>query len=64
MIRRLSARLFRDDQGQDLTEYTLLIALVSLVAFALLSSTGTTAAKVWNGAGNTLTSAETTASGS
>lgn len=63
MIRRFLSRLFRDDQGQDLTEYTLLIAMVALVAFAIFASTGTTAAGVWSGAGATLDGANTTATG-
>ena len=64
MIRHLFAQLFQDDQGQDLTEYSLLIALVAFVAFALFATTGATAAGVWNGAGTTLTSAGATAGGS
>ena len=63
MIRQSLLRLLRDDQGQDLAEYTLLIAMVAFVAFGLFASTGTTAAKVWDGAGTTLTSAGSTASG-
>jgi len=63
MIRRLFSHLIHEDQGQDLTEYTLLIAMVSLVAFSLFAGTGATAAGVWNGAGTTLTSAGTTAAG-
>jgi Flp pilus assembly pilin Flp len=64
MIRRLLSRLFRDDQGQDLTEYTLLIAMVALVAFGIFASTGQNAAGVWDSAGTTLTSAASAASGS
>jgi Flp pilus assembly pilin Flp len=64
MIRRLFSRLFLDDQGQDLTEYTLIIAMVSLVAFGIFASTGKSAAGVWSGAGTILTSADATASGS
>ena len=63
MIRHSLAHLF-DDQGQDLTEYSLLIALVAFVAFGLFATTGATAAGVWNGAGTTLTSASASASGS
>jgi Flp pilus assembly pilin Flp len=64
MIRRLLSRLLREDQGQDLTEYTLLIAMVATVAFGIFFSTGQTAAGVWDGAGTILTSADSTASGS
>ena len=34
-------RLLRDDEGQDLIEYALLLGLISLVAVAALISTGT-----------------------
>src|SRR5258708_34078959 len=64
MNRYLFAQLLQDDQGQDMTEYSLLIALVALVAFGLFATTGSTAAGVWNGAGTTLTSADATAGGS
>ena len=64
MIRRLFSRLLREEQGQDLTEYTLLIAMVAFVAFGIFFSTGKTAAGVWAGAGTILTSADSTASGS
>jgi Flp pilus assembly pilin Flp len=64
MIRRLLSRLFREDQGQDLTEYTLIIAMVALVAFGIFASTGQSAASVWSGAGTILTSADSTSSGS
>ena len=64
MNRYLFAQLLQDDQGQDLTEYSLLIALVALVAFGLFATTGSTAAGVWNGAGTTLTSADAIAGGS
>lgn len=63
MLRRLVRRLLREEQGQDLVEYTLLIAMVSMVAFGLMYTTGSTAASAWTGAGNTLQSASTIASG-
>jgi Flp pilus assembly pilin Flp len=64
MIRHTFARFFHDNQAQDLTEYTLLIALVSLVAFAIMASTGRTAAGAWSGANSSLSSANSTASSS
>lgn len=63
MIRRLLSRLLREDQGQDLTEYTLLMAMVALVAFGIFASTGQSAAGVWDGAGTILTSADGAATG-
>jgi len=61
MTRRIISRILRDDQGQDLTEYTLLIAMVALAAFAIFISTGKTAAQVWKEAGATITSARVAA---
>jgi Flp pilus assembly pilin Flp len=64
MMLNFFARFCRDDQAQDLTEYTLLLAMVSLVIFALMASTGQTAAGIWTGANSSLASANVTASSS
>ena len=64
MMRRLLSALVHDEQGQDLTEYTLLIAMVATVAFGLFASTGQSAAGIWYGAGTHLSSASGAASGS
>jgi Flp pilus assembly pilin Flp len=45
-VRRAVERHLRDD-GQDLMEYALLAALVSLVAFAAVSQVGTTVRDVF-----------------
>ena len=51
MIRRLARR----DDGQDLLEYGLLVALIALVAFAGLSTLGSTIQTVfWSGIGQAL----------
>jgi Flp pilus assembly pilin Flp len=42
-------RFRRDDSGQDLIEYALLVSLVALVAVSAVSSVGTTIRDVfWN----------------
>lgn len=42
-------RLWRDDRGQDLIEYGLLVSLVALVAVGAVSSVGQTIKDVfWN----------------
>ena len=41
LITYLRARFFRDDSGQDLLEYALLVALIALVCVAVITSTGT-----------------------
>jgi Flp pilus assembly pilin Flp len=39
---------WRDEDGQDLIEYTLLMAFVALSSAALFSSAGTNVSKVWS----------------
>jgi pilus assembly protein Flp/PilA len=39
LITRMRA-LMRDDSGQDLLEYALLVALIALVAFAAVTNSG------------------------
>ena len=42
-------RLFRDESGQDLIEYGLLVSLVALVAITAVTNVGTTIKDVfWN----------------
>jgi pilus assembly protein Flp/PilA len=41
LITYLRARFLRDDSGQDLLEYALLVALIALVCVAVITSTGT-----------------------
>ena len=40
IIKNLTQRLFRTDDGQDLIEYALLTALIAIVAIAGVSSVG------------------------
>ena len=40
-MKRPIERWFRDDSGQDLIEYALLTAFISLVAVALITNIGT-----------------------
>ena len=39
-MRRLFAQLLRDDSGQDLIEYALLAAFISIIAVAAITSIG------------------------
>jgi Flp pilus assembly pilin Flp len=48
---------FREDSGQDLVEYSLLLAFIALAAIALLSSAGTSIKTIWTGINTQLTSA-------
>ena len=40
-------RLWREEEGQDLVEYSLLLAFVALAAVALLSGVGKNIEKIW-----------------
>jgi Flp pilus assembly pilin Flp len=52
----------KDEQGQDLIEYTLLLAFVALASAALFTSAGTSVGKIWNAASNNLSNAATASS--
>lgn len=41
------ARLLRDDEGQGLVEYALILVLVSVVAFATLQTLGTSVSGIY-----------------
>jgi len=53
---------WKEDQGQDLIEYTLLLAFVALVAAGLFIQAGTVTAGIWGTANSVLTSANSAAS--
>ena len=42
------ASLWRDDQGQDLIEYTLMLAFVALASAALFSTAGSSINTIWS----------------
>ena len=52
----------KDDQGQDLIEYTLLLAFVALASAALFISAGGAVNQVWNIANSKLNQAASAAS--
>ena len=43
-------RLWKEEEGQDLTEYALLLVLISLVATAAMSTLGTAVSDVFSNA--------------
>jgi Flp pilus assembly pilin Flp len=49
--------LWRDETGQDLIEYTLLMAFVALSSAALFASAGTNVSKIWSVSNTTLSTA-------
>jgi len=55
-------RLWQDEQGQDLIEYTLLMAFVALASAALFISSGTSISQIWSDTNTNLSTAASTAS--
>ena len=47
-MKTLFALLWRDEQGQDLIEYTLMLAFVALASAALFSTAGTSINQIWS----------------
>jgi Flp pilus assembly pilin Flp len=56
------SNFIRDEQGQDLVEYTLLLAFVCLSSAALFISAGGSVGGVWTSANSELGAANTSAS--
>lgn len=54
---KLLMRLWKDQEGQDLTEYALLLVLVSLAAVATLGTLATAIINVFSNAAANLSSA-------
>ena len=52
----------RDEQGQDLIEYTLLMAFIALASAAIFVNVGASATGIWKTGSNTLSNAAVTAS--
>jgi len=55
-------RFLRDEQGQDLIEYTLLLAFVCLATAALFVSSGGSLTGIWTSANSQLGAANSSAS--
>jgi len=55
-------QFFRDEQGQDLIEYTLLLAFVCLASAALFISAGGSVSGIWTATNSRLDVANTSAS--
>jgi len=54
---------WNDEQGQDLIEYTLLLAFVALASAALFIGAGGSVKGIWNITNSQLTAANTSAGG-
>ena len=61
-MKQFIVRFVRDEQGQDLIEYTLLLAFVCLASAALFIGAGTSLKAIWNTANQTIANANVAAS--
>jgi Flp pilus assembly pilin Flp len=62
MITLAMKAFWQEEDGQDLVEYSLLLAFIALAAVALLSSVKGQITTLWSDISNALTSATTAAS--
>ena len=56
-MRNSLSRLWKDEQGQDLTEYALLVVLVGLASITAMGSLATAISKTFSSAAVNLTAA-------
>jgi Flp pilus assembly pilin Flp len=61
-LRKMLFDFAEDEQGQDLIEYTLLLAFVCLAAAALFIGSGKSVSGIWSSANSRLAAANTAAS--
>jgi Flp pilus assembly pilin Flp len=61
-VKGVLIRLVNEEDGQDLVEYSLLLAFVCMASAALFSQSGTSMANIWTVAQATLVNAKTAAS--
>ena len=54
-MKKLALRLWREEEGQDLTEYALLLVLIALFVAAVLPAFATALTNVFTNATNNLT---------
>jgi pilus assembly protein Flp/PilA len=54
-IQNLFARIAREEDGQGMVEYSLILALVSVVAIGTLTTLGTNVKGIFTSAGSALT---------
>lgn len=62
MITSALSAFWKEEDGQDLVEYSLLLAFIALAAVALLGSIRTSIGGMWTSINSTMTNANTAAS--
>jgi Flp pilus assembly pilin Flp len=61
-MKNMFMRFVKDEQGQDLIEYTLLMAFIALASAAIFVNAGNSIKSIWGVASNQLSNAATSAS--
>jgi Flp pilus assembly pilin Flp len=61
-MKNMIMRFVQDEQGQDLIEYTLLMAFIALASAAIFTSAGKSISGIWGTASNQLAAANAAAS--
>jgi len=61
-LRNYLSQFLKDEQGQDLIEYTLLMAFIALASASIFISTGGSIANIWGTANTSLSNAAVSAS--
>ena len=56
-MKNMFMRFVKEESGQDLIEYTLLMAFIALASAAIFIGAGTNISKIWNTANNQLANA-------
>jgi len=62
MVKTLMQNFVNDEQGQDLIEYTLLLAFVCLASATLFVNAGRSVSGIWSATNSRLAAANTSAS--
>ncbi|HEX4227521.1 MAG TPA: Flp family type IVb pilin [Bryobacteraceae bacterium] len=57
MVKSFVKRFWQDEQGQDLVEYSLLLAFIALAAVGVLSTVKSSISTIWNSINSSLTAA-------
>jgi Flp pilus assembly pilin Flp len=61
-VKHILINFFHDEQGQDLVEYTLLMAFVALASAALFIGAGASISSIWTSTNTQLSNAALSAS--
>ncbi|HTA45293.1 MAG TPA: Flp family type IVb pilin [Bryobacteraceae bacterium] len=61
-MRNIFLQFVKDEQGQDLIEYTLLMAFIALLSAAIFVNAGKSISGIWGVASNQLSNAAASAS--